>query len=364
MFERYTERARRTLFFARHQASERGALAIETSHVALALAWIGEPITQVLGTVSVSPDDWRIATERELPQPSAAGTDPRPDIPLAATVKHVLNVAREEADALEHRHIGPEHLLLGLIRDGAAPWLVEKGLTLDRSRAVIRRLGADGRLEPAPLMTPMTPPTAPPSRPARPDDPPSYTVHISPARTAAGTESYRAPDSWALYGFTVTGVLAELFALDEGRIQLPSAMVDQRVDIVLVLPQVESDQLIRRLLVEALERHAQVQFALEPQLIDVYVVTSLRAAPSRGGIGAFSVAFDGEDPGAMEVVMRQLQAIIAAMPRVLHRGLAEAIVARTHDVSEEMLRRITGEMGIAVRKDRREVLVLVGQQRS
>ena len=35
MFERYTERARRVLFFARYEASQLGSISIETEHLLL-----------------------------------------------------------------------------------------------------------------------------------------------------------------------------------------------------------------------------------------------------------------------------------------------------------------------------------------
>ena len=45
MFERYTERARRVLFFSRYEASESGSLAIETEHVLLGLVREGKGLT-------------------------------------------------------------------------------------------------------------------------------------------------------------------------------------------------------------------------------------------------------------------------------------------------------------------------------
>jgi ATP-dependent Clp protease ATP-binding subunit ClpC len=39
------------------------------------------------------------------------------DIPFSAETKRILMVTAEEADALLHQHIGPEHLLLGLLRE-------------------------------------------------------------------------------------------------------------------------------------------------------------------------------------------------------------------------------------------------------
>src|SRR5919205_801714 len=87
MFERYTERARRVLFFARYEASQLGSISIET--------------------------------------------------------EHVLQFAAEEADRLLHNYIGTEHLLLGILREErsvAASILMEKGMRLNTVREDIVQL--------------------------------------------------------------------------------------------------------------------------------------------------------------------------------------------------------------------------------
>ena len=45
MFERYTERARRVIFFARYEASQLGSAAIETEHLLLGLIREGKGLT-------------------------------------------------------------------------------------------------------------------------------------------------------------------------------------------------------------------------------------------------------------------------------------------------------------------------------
>ena len=45
MFERYTERARRVLFFARYEASQLGSISIESEHLLLALVREGKGFT-------------------------------------------------------------------------------------------------------------------------------------------------------------------------------------------------------------------------------------------------------------------------------------------------------------------------------
>src|SRR5213596_1529744 len=70
-------------------------------------------------------------------------------LPLAPETKRVLHYSHEESDRLQHRHIGTEHLLLGLLREErsmAAQILFERGLRLAAVRdEIARQSGADAR---------------------------------------------------------------------------------------------------------------------------------------------------------------------------------------------------------------------------
>jgi len=62
-------------------------------------------------------------------------------------VRRVLDLAGEEADRLGHRYVGPEHLVLGLLRDGsggAAGVLRARGVDLGSARAALGRLAERG----------------------------------------------------------------------------------------------------------------------------------------------------------------------------------------------------------------------------
>jgi ATP-dependent Clp protease ATP-binding subunit ClpC len=130
MFERFDEPARRALFFARYEASLLGSRAIESEHLLLGL--IREPksiAARILGALPLS--DLRKELESRRTD-SKVGTDV--EIPFSAPTKRALGYAAEEADRLAHRHIGPEHLLLGLLRDEdsvAASMLARYGLRRD-----------------------------------------------------------------------------------------------------------------------------------------------------------------------------------------------------------------------------------------
>jgi ATP-dependent Clp protease ATP-binding subunit ClpA len=61
--------------------------------------------------------------------------------------RRVLDLAREEADGLGQRYLGPEHVVLGVLRDGtsaAAQVLRAHGLDLEAARAELDRLAERG----------------------------------------------------------------------------------------------------------------------------------------------------------------------------------------------------------------------------
>ncbi len=116
MFERYTERARRVLFFARYEASQLGHRSIETEHLLLGLLREGKGITsKIFDRARLSFDDVHLEVEKRRPPVEKLATSV--EIPFTAEAKRVLHYAAEEADRLLHNYIGTEHLLLGLLRE-------------------------------------------------------------------------------------------------------------------------------------------------------------------------------------------------------------------------------------------------------
>src|SRR6476661_4123005 len=112
MFERYTEDARRTLFFARHEASELGGPTIEPEHLLLGLvreARLADVFPQKLEHARRSIEE-QIAQRERVPESV--------EIPFSPATKRILTFAADEANALNHSYIGSEHLLLGVLREG------------------------------------------------------------------------------------------------------------------------------------------------------------------------------------------------------------------------------------------------------
>jgi len=114
MFERYTEKARRVIFFARYEASQYGSPYIETEHLLLGLLREDRALAKrILGEVN-SEEGIRAEIEKHITPRERISTSV--EVPLTLESKKILNLAAEEADRLGHRHIGTEHVLLGLLR--------------------------------------------------------------------------------------------------------------------------------------------------------------------------------------------------------------------------------------------------------
>jgi ATP-dependent Clp protease ATP-binding subunit ClpC len=148
MFERYTEKARRVIFFARYEASQFGAPAIEPEHLLLGLMREDKTLTgRFFPRAQVSIESIRKEIEGRTLLREKISTSV--ELPLAPETKRVLAYAHEESDRLQHRHIGTEHLLLGLLREDrsmAAEILYERGLRLNAVRdEIARQTGADAR---------------------------------------------------------------------------------------------------------------------------------------------------------------------------------------------------------------------------
>jgi ATP-dependent Clp protease ATP-binding subunit ClpC len=135
MFERYTEKARRVIFFARYEASQFGSPYIETEHLLLGLLREDKALTNrflrgqgKVEAIRKQIEDHTITREK---------VSTSVDLPLSNEGKRVLAYAAEEAVRLSHQHVGTEHLLLGLLREEnsfAALLLKECGIMLSRIR--------------------------------------------------------------------------------------------------------------------------------------------------------------------------------------------------------------------------------------
>jgi ATP-dependent Clp protease ATP-binding subunit ClpC len=159
MFERYTERARRVIFFARYEASQLGSNSIETEHLLLGLIREGKGLTsRIFSKSHLSMESIRKEIEGRALYRDKVSTSV--DIPLSPESKRVLGYAAEEAERLIHNYIGTEHVLLGLMREEksvAAGILGEKGMRLAAVRedivALLNEKASVGKTKETPLLS-------------------------------------------------------------------------------------------------------------------------------------------------------------------------------------------------------------------
>jgi ATP-dependent Clp protease ATP-binding subunit ClpC len=135
MFERFTDRARRVVVLAQEEARMLNHNYIGTEHILLGLAHEGESVAaRALGSLGISLETVRRDVEEIIGQGQSA---PPGHIPFTPRAKKVLELSLREALQLGHSYIGPEHLLLGLVREGegvAAQVLQKRGAELKRVR--------------------------------------------------------------------------------------------------------------------------------------------------------------------------------------------------------------------------------------
>lgn len=154
MFERFTDQARGCIAHAQDEAREHLHNYIGTEHFLLALIRDEDSVAaSVLTSLGASLGDLRAATDAII----GYGTrDVSGHIPFTPRAKLVLEMSLREALHLGHTHIGTEHLLLGLLREGdgvGANVLVQHGFTHSRVQSRVARLANDeSENEPSPLV--------------------------------------------------------------------------------------------------------------------------------------------------------------------------------------------------------------------
>lgn len=147
MFEKYTEKARRVIFFGRYEASQFGARCIETEHLLLGLLREDKALTNRFFRESTPVENIRKQIEASTVVGEKVSTSV--DMPLSDESRRVLGHAAEEAERLLHKHIGTEHLLLGLLREEgsfAARILNEHGVHLSAVREELARALQDAEV--------------------------------------------------------------------------------------------------------------------------------------------------------------------------------------------------------------------------
>ena len=142
MFERYTERSRRVIFFARYEALQYGSPVIAPEHLLLGLMredkTVGARFFPYKKSITVDAVrrevEERIVVRERIPQSA--------ELHLSPETKRILFYANEESRHLKTRNVGPEHLLAGMLREErtvAAEILFQNGLRVQDVRDEIGR---------------------------------------------------------------------------------------------------------------------------------------------------------------------------------------------------------------------------------
>jgi hypothetical protein len=112
MFERFTQKARRVIFFARYEASTFSSPYIEVEHMLLGMLLVCVQIRGLLDAGVAPALRERLARGREDREPIATTVD----LPLSMDAKRMLSLAAREAARLGHQHIDCGHLFAGMLQ--------------------------------------------------------------------------------------------------------------------------------------------------------------------------------------------------------------------------------------------------------
>src|SRR5258706_5168634 len=141
MWQRFTERARRVVFFAQEEAGRLGENYVSTEHLLLGLVRENDSVAaRILDRMGVSLGRIRSEIERQVQRGDGRLGQ---DMQLTPRAKRVIDLAYDEARQLSNNYIGSEHLLLGLIREGeglAGRVLAKLGVDLERTRREVMAL--------------------------------------------------------------------------------------------------------------------------------------------------------------------------------------------------------------------------------
>lgn len=241
------------------------------------------------------------------------------------------------------------------------------------------------------------PPRLPRPDDHKPDFPPSYTLHVSPAKLESGGGNYGGSDFMSFQGFDLKGLVSELYNLNPVRIQLPASLDDgKRYDFDLVLPEPDSKENIYNRIRQGIQEYFHLTVGRENRVLDAYVVTAPGAKPAmvkaklEDELTSFSksssIGFEViEVPGAPDDAASPPKAVsIAAIRSISMQGTIEEFCHRlegtldrpvvnetkldgeydlqvetANDVKTDFLERLRDQFGLVITSAPRSVEILV-----
>ena len=147
MWQRFTERARKAVFYAQEEAVKWNQPFVSPEHLLLGLIREDDSFAvRILDRIGISRDIIRAEVERQMIHGEGGQGK---DLQLTPRAKKVVDLAYAESGRLKNNYIGGEHLLLGLIAEGeglAARVLTELGMTLETTREQVQKSQEDGAI--------------------------------------------------------------------------------------------------------------------------------------------------------------------------------------------------------------------------
>jgi ATP-dependent Clp protease ATP-binding subunit ClpC len=155
MFERYTEQARRAIFFARYEAVHQPADKISTAHLLIGLTRDTGSRADVVGSFKENSTQLRAELGIPYPKFTTLPLVSEQNIPLNDNSKMVLAYAAQEAKLDKEYWIDTDHLLRGILRfpNEATTALQSISLDLATARTASRRHRIAFPPEPSPNKT-------------------------------------------------------------------------------------------------------------------------------------------------------------------------------------------------------------------
>ncbi len=148
MWQRFTERARKAVFYAQEEAGKWGANFVGPEHLLLGLIREDDNLAgRILDQLGVKPESVRKAVQARL-RPSDGGMGK--DMALTPAAKQVVDGVFNEAKRLGDNYIGTEHLLLGMLREEAglaSEVLAQLGVTPEGVCERLQQIRAESKLE-------------------------------------------------------------------------------------------------------------------------------------------------------------------------------------------------------------------------
>ena len=157
MWQRFTERARRVVFFAQEEAGRLGENEVSTEHLLLGLVREDDSVAaRILTRLHVSCAKVRSEVDRQVTRGEGRLGN---EMQLTPRAKRVIDLAYDEARNLKNEYIGTEHLLLGIIREGeglAGMVLKKLGVEYAAALLIVKQI-QQGSEEPPDTQTAISP---------------------------------------------------------------------------------------------------------------------------------------------------------------------------------------------------------------